>query len=242
MTMDEETDVPVSEPAQSMTADEPNSIWKTGIPAEAIQLALSQGKLFLVWILNSEDPTSSSSVSWTQVWTDETIKTFLSQHAVSIKLNQGTDDATMFLQLVQAPSTAQGVWIVFVGQLLDSFTDPPTPEEMLQRIHSALSKSQASIASSIQPQQAPSSPSTSQETPQSDTINAQLAARRAKLETAKLQHGLFPVLRIKLIYRQRSKRSSSCSSIKTIFLHRSRTTKIHNPTSKRTSSTKIRSS
>src|SRR5271154_3765969 len=104
--MDEETDVPVSEPSHSMTTDEQDSIWNPGTPTEAIQLALSQAKLFLVWILNSEDPTPSSSASWTQVWTDTAINTFLSQHAISIKLNKGTNDATMFLQLVQAPSTA----------------------------------------------------------------------------------------------------------------------------------------
>lgn len=184
--MNEETDASTSEQRDSTTTDERVSLWNTGTPTEAIQLALSQGKLFLVWISpsNSEDPTSS----WTQVWTDTAIKTFLSQHAVSIKLDPGTTDAAMFLQLVQSPPTTQGVWIVFAGQLLDSFTDPPTPEEMLQRIDVSLSKSQNATASSSQP---PQSASSSQAPSQSDKVKEQLAARRAKLEAAKLQHGLF---------------------------------------------------
>ena len=92
------------------------------------------------------------------------IKSTLLEHAVSIKIDQGTTNASMFLQLVQSPSTAHGVWIVFAGQLLDSFTEPPTPEEMLQRINSTISKSQDIKAASSQPPP----PSTSSD-PQSST-------------------------------------------------------------------------
>lgn len=165
--------------------DEEVPIWSTGTPAEAIQLALSQSKLFLVWISSNSD--DDPTPSWTSLWTDSTIKSTLLEHAVSIKLDQGTTDASMFLQLVQSPSTAEGVWIVFAGQLLDSFTEPPTPEEMLQRINSTISKSYDLQTAPSQP--TPPSTSLDPQTLPSDNIRTQLAARRARLEAAKLQHG-----------------------------------------------------
>jgi hypothetical protein len=188
MTMDVETDESVSEQRNSTTMDEEEvSIWNTGTPAEAIQLALSQSKLFLVWISPSSNSDDNPISSWTSLWTDSTIKSTLLEHAVSIKIDQGTTNASMFLQLVQSPSTAQGVWIVFAGQLLDSFTEPVPPEDMLQRINSAISKSHDLKTASLQPHP----PSTSSD-PQTSTpynIQLQLAARRAKLEAAKAQHG-----------------------------------------------------
>jgi hypothetical protein len=63
---------------------------------------------------------------------------------------------------------------------------------MLQRISSALVQSQNSMASSSQPLQSSSS-SSLQESSQSDTVKAQLAARRARMEAAKLQHGIPPL-------------------------------------------------
>lgn len=171
--------------------DEEVSIWNPGTPAEAIQLALSQSKLFLVWISTPSNSDDDPTLLWTSLWTDSTIKSTLLEHAVSIKLDQGTTDASMFLQLVQSPSASQGVWIVFAGQLLDFFTEPPTPEEMLQRIHSTISKSQDIKAAQPPPPSTSSDPQSST----SDTVRAQLAARRARLEAAKLQHGpsLFPL-------------------------------------------------
>src|SRR5271154_4135142 len=113
-----------------------SSIWNTSSPAEAIQLALSQQKLFLVWI----SPTTSDP-AWDSIWTDSAIQSILAERAVSITLAQETPEAAMFLQLLSSPPTATGVWIVFSGQLLDSFIEPPSPEDMLQRINTTFSKS-----------------------------------------------------------------------------------------------------
>jgi hypothetical protein len=193
--------------------------------------------VFLVWISSNSD--DDPTPPWTSLWTDSTIKSTLIEHAVSIKLDQGTTDASMFLQLVQSPSTAEGVWIVFAGQLLDSFTEPPTPEEMLQRINSTISKSYDIKTASSHP--TPPSTSSEPQTLQSDNLRAQLAARRARLEAAKLQHGS-PQKQYKADNRQRRKRSPSSRSIETLYLNRPRKTKIYNPTSKGTSPTKIRKS
>jgi hypothetical protein len=177
--------------------DKSSTIWHTGTPAEAIQLALSQGKLFLVWICESpstdEEQPNSTTSSWNTIWEDKEVKSTLSEHAVSLKLEQGTTDGAMFLQLVGYAPQSSGVWIVFAGQLLDSFSEAPTPEEMHQRLHSTISKIEQLKQAALQPPQpqpstssAPSNPSAN---PQNDKVKAQLAARRAKLEAAKLQHG-----------------------------------------------------
>lgn len=173
------------------------SIWHPGPPAQAIQTAVTQGKLFLVWIeasRNSEQPShdtpSEETSSWDSLWTNQEIRSILLQNAVSLKLGQGTTDAAMFLQLVGAPSTAEGAWIVFAGQLLDTIPSPPSnSEEMLQRIQSTLSKSEelkrapalAALTSS-QPVAAPQ--------PQvSESMQAQLASRRERLEAGKRKYG-----------------------------------------------------
>ena len=213
--MDMEIDESVSEQRNSTTMDEQVSIWNTGTPAEAIQLALSQSKLFLVWISPSSNPEDDPPL-WTPLWTDSTIKSTLLEHAVSIKLHQGTVDASMFLQLVQSPSTAHGVWIVFAGQLLDSFTKPPIPAEMLQRINSTISKLQDLKAAASQ--HSPPSTSSDPQTSTSDNIRAQLAARRAKLEAAKLQHGC-PQETLKADNRHRRKRSPSSGNIETLHIN-----------------------
>jgi hypothetical protein len=204
-----------SEPATMAEATEPRSLWTTASPAEAIQLALSQSKLFLVWIPPAAE---ESSLAWDAVWADTAVDSFLSQYAVAITLAPDSVDATMFLQLVRSEPSAVGVWIVFAGRMLDSFAEPPSPQEMLLRIQSALSSSQvpfapppdslpsqdqsqpvsqpvastsdlstqsAPIASSSQPSQ----PSAQPESSQSDAVREQLAARRARLEAEKAQQG-----------------------------------------------------
>jgi hypothetical protein len=175
-----------------------STIWHAGTSAEAIQLALSQGKLFLVWICESpsadEEPSSATS-SWNTVWEDKEVNSTLSEHAVSLKLEQGTTDAAMFLQLVGSAAQSNGAWIAFAGQLLDSFSEPPTPEEMHQRLQSTISKTEQLKLAALQPPQpqpsTSSAPSNPVANPQNDKVKAQLAARRAKLEAAKLQHGFF---------------------------------------------------
>jgi len=179
-------------PEEPVASSSFSSIWNTSTPAEAIQLALSQQKLFLVWI-----SPSTSDPAWDAIWTSPAIQSILAEHAVAITLAQGTPEAGMFLQLLASPPTATGVWIVFSGQLLDSFTEPPSSaEDMLQRINTTISKSQALKSAAFPPPyQPPASTSTSQQPPQSPTstvspeVAAQLAARRAKLEAAKLQYG-----------------------------------------------------
>jgi hypothetical protein len=176
--------------------DQGSTIWHSGTPAEAIQLALSQGKLFLVWICESpsaDEEQSNSTTSWNTIWEDKEVKSTLSEHAVSLKLEQGTTDAAMFLQLVGSAPESSAAWIVFAGQLLDSFSEPPTPEEMYQRLHSTISKIEQLKQAALQPPQPQPSTSSAPSIPaantQNDKVKAQLAARRAKLEAAKLQHG-----------------------------------------------------
>src|SRR5271170_7229237 len=135
MTMDGDSSISSSE--STNMAQEP-SIWNTGTVSEAIQLSLTQQKLFLVWI----SPSSTSSTlddSWSQVWTNSQIKSTLLEHAVSIKLEQGTTDAAMFLQFVAMDGNAVGIWIIFAGQLGDSLSQPEDPEEMVRRIQTAIS-------------------------------------------------------------------------------------------------------
>jgi len=208
--MDIETDETLSEQRNSMEMDEQVSIWYPGTPAEAIQLALSQSKLFLVWISPSPNSEDDPPV-WPPLWTDSAIKSTLLEHAVSIKLDQETVDASMFLQLVQSPSTTHGVWIVFAGQLLDSFTEPPTPEEMLNRINSTISKLQDLKAAASQ--HPPPSTSSSPQRSTSDNIRTQLAARRAKLEAAKLQHGC-PQETLKLIIDKDEREARRAAALK----------------------------
>lgn len=174
---------------EKTTASPSSSLWNTSSPAEAIQLALSQQKLFLVWI-----SPSTSDPTWDSIWMSTAIQSVLAEHAVSITLTQGTAEAAMFLQLLASPPTATGVWIVFSGQLLDSFTEPPSPEDMLQRIDTTISKSQDLKNAPPPPSQPAASTSTSQQPSQpvstvSPEVAAQLAARRAKLEAANLQYG-----------------------------------------------------
>jgi hypothetical protein len=186
--MDTEDENMPQQPEET-TASPSSSLWNTSSPAEAIQLALSQQKLFLVWI-----SPSTSDPTWDSIWTSTAIQSALAEHAVSITLAQGTTEAAMFLQLLASPPTATGVWIVFSGQLLDSFTEPPSPEDMLQRINTTISKSQDLKNAPPPPSQPATSTSTSQQPSQpvatvSPEVAAQLAARRAKLEAAKLQYG-----------------------------------------------------
>jgi hypothetical protein len=193
----DQVETPVRE-AEPIQTDQASSIWHVGTPGEAIQVALAQGKLFLVWIseappANEDQPTSTNS-SWNAVWEDAEVKSTLGEHAVSLKLEKGTTDAAMFLQLVGSPPHSSGAWIVFAGQLLDSFSEPPMPNEMHQRLQSTISKTEQLKQAALQPpqpQQSASSSTTSNttETSPDDKVKAQLAARRAKLEAAKLQHG-----------------------------------------------------
>jgi hypothetical protein len=203
-----------SEPVAELAG--PRSLWTTASPAEAIQLALSQSKLFLVWIPPSSEEVSSA---WDPVWADTAVHSFLSQYAVAITLAQDSVDAAMFLQLVRSEPSAVGVWIVFAGRMLDSFAGPPSPQEMLLRIQNALSSSQAPLAApadslpSQDPQtqstshtvastsdvstpsapaassSQPSQPYTQTESSQPDSVREQLAARRARLEAEKAQQG-----------------------------------------------------
>lgn len=187
MTMDTDHEISAPEPSDAIPVDTETSIWYSGSSAEAIQLALSQHKLFLVWISQSSD-SATTSESWTKLWADSAINSALFEHAVSLKLEQGTTDAAMFLQLVSSSTAAnEGVWIVFSGQLLDSFTSPPSQEEMLQRLQSTITKAQA-LAVSLQPT-SPQSAGPPSETA-SNSFEVQLAARRANLDAAKRQHGL----------------------------------------------------
>lgn len=215
--MDTDNTVAPSESHDHPMSDASLSIWHTGTPAEAISSAITQQKLFLVWIQQtSEDPSNPTPSSWEAIWTNEEIRVKLLENAVSLKMDQGSTDATMFLQLVGFPADATGVWIVFAGRLLDSFviSEPtPTVEEMLRRIQSTISKAEeiksqpnvpipAPAPATIAVPQPPSSLTSSvplssqpQTQPQNSAIQSQLAARRAKLEAAKAQHGYPPLIK-----------------------------------------------
>ena len=198
-------------------SDSTPSLWHKGTPAEAISHAISHQKLFLVNIQppsESSVPSAStvppSSSSWDTVWTNEEVKAKLLEHAVCLNMTQGSTDATMFLQLIGFPAEATGVWIVFAGRLLDTFTssDPPTTEEMLQRIQSTITKSEEIKSQPVIPPPAvlesPSIQSTTSSQPvpqpQNSAIQSQLAARRAKMEAAKEQHGPTPFLSLRHVF------------------------------------------
>jgi hypothetical protein len=216
------------------TSTSSSSIWNTSSPAEAIQLALSQQKLFLVWI-----SPATSDPAWDSIWTDPAIQSLLAEKAVSITLAQETTEAAMFLQLLSSPPTATGVWIVFSGQLLDSFSEPPSPEDMLQRINNTFSKSPNLQGPQATPSQLP--PSTSTQPPSQAVppeVQAQLAARRARLDAAKLQYGTpSPLQSIEQqltdTCRQRRERTTSVSRSKASRIHRPGTPKIHLPNRQR---------
>lgn len=186
--MVEQEDNTAPQDEESRAKDEEPSIWHSGPPAEAIQLSLSQGKLFLVWIFSDED-------LWAPIWTDSDIKSLLTENAVCLMLEKESNDSAMFLQLIDSNPSAEGVWIVFEGQLLESFTEIPNVESAFQRMQSAVSQSetlrrQQSVSTSASTLPQSVVPSQSQDD-RSEKIKAQLAARRARLETAKLQHGIF---------------------------------------------------
>ena len=199
---------------QQPTSSSLSSIWNTSPPAEAVQLALLQQKLFLVWI--SPAP---SNPAWEVIWTNASIQSLLAEHTVSITLSQGSTEAAMFLQLLSSAPTETGVWIVFAGHLLDSFAEPPTsPEDMLQRINSTISKSEdlklRNYSTNNPPPTHSVEPATSSPLP--PEVQAQLAARRAKLEAAKLQYGTPPLKSKPMrMYRQRGERTIEISGSKT---------------------------
>lgn len=185
-------------------------IWHPGPPADAIQLAVSQQKLFLVWICKSEsdeaesngDSENSDTSSWNSLWTDESIKSLLHQHAISLTLEQSTTDATMFLKLISQPTDATGAWIVFTGRVLVQFPTPPSPQDMHQSLQSTITQietlKQQLAQMHAHPAPSPTTsttlpaPPTTVSTPSSsshtDTIQSQLQARRAAQEARKAQH------------------------------------------------------
>jgi hypothetical protein len=181
---------------------EEKEAWHPGPPADAISLALREGKLFLVWIRettidDTADPPPSDppKQSWQEIWSHETIISSLKNHTVSITLDQNTSDATMFLQLINSTPTAAGVWIIFAGQLLDMFPTAPSVEEMRERIQTAISRSEVLKLSPplvTEPALTDSVPADVEDPEtraRNEKIRQQLAARRAKLEAAKQKHG-----------------------------------------------------
>ena len=99
----------------------------------------------------------------------------------------------MFLQLIGSEPTASGVWVVFAGQLLDTFTDPPSAAEMHQRLQTTITRSEdLKTAPAVTPEPSTSAPIAEDPATRArdDKIKAQLAARRAKLEAAMLKHGM----------------------------------------------------
>jgi len=214
-------------PSDSTTTASSSSIWHTGTPAEAISSAITQQKLFLVWISPCEpsapsepsEPSEPSAdpqtvpASWDTLWSNAEVKAKVLEHAVCLRMTQGTTDAAMFLQLVGFPAQATGLWIVFAGRLLDSVesSEPPEVQELLRRIQAAIGKAEEIKAQPVPVTAPPASvpapvpvsrPATSSavgqsaqgsQESQSPEIQSQLAARRAKMEAAKKQHGPFLV-------------------------------------------------
>ena len=182
-------------------------IWHPGPPADAIQLAVSQQKLFLVWIRKSEsdeeesngDSENSDTSSWNSIWTDESIKSLLHQHAVSLTLEQSTTDATMFLELIGQPADATGVWIVFTGRVLIQFATAPSPQDMHQSLQSTITQIEtlkqqlAQMHAHPAPSPTtsttlPAAPATASPSSPTNTIQSQLQARRAAQEARKAQY------------------------------------------------------
>jgi hypothetical protein len=236
MEQDENTPSTTEEQSMEDVETEENGTWHPGPPAVAISLALSEGKFFLVWIRetttssDTADPPSSDLPlpTWQQIWSDEKIASILSADAICITLNQGTTDATMFLETLGSP-TSTGVWIIFAGQLLDTFHTPPSVEEMRERISRASLQSRVLLVPPTSEQLAietesrrreelglprgaaltsPSDssirdPEDAETRAKNEKIKQQLAARRAKLEAAKQKHGTplhFPTIPPRLTF------------------------------------------
>jgi hypothetical protein len=175
--------------------DDEKTLWHPGPPAEAIQLSVSQQKLFLVWIRSKSTVSKDTSEepSWDSVWTDDKIKALLEEHVISLQLEQSTSDAAMFLQLINQPADAEGVWIVFAGRVLLSFTESPSVEAMQTQLETTVSQiesfKQQYAQSQQQAQAQVSAPTTS--SPQStlpESLRSQLAARRTAQEQRKQAH------------------------------------------------------
>src|SRR5579862_7842691 len=200
--------------SESMTEGGP-TVWHPGPPAEAIQLAISQQKIFLVWIQktksseSSESSGSSETSAWSSLWSDEAVQSLLREHMVSLTLEQSTSDAAMFLQLMTQSVDAVGVWIIFAGKLLLSFTDPPSVEDLRTTLQTTITqveafKQFAQAQAQIQTQQqshasssplSSSSPTTQSTIPhnpattsQTESLQTQLSARRVAQEQRKLAH------------------------------------------------------
>ena len=73
MDQDDNTIPETGNKAMEDVNNEAESIWHPGPPAEAISLALSQGKLFLVYISQPQSDSTPDS-PWTPIWSDATIK------------------------------------------------------------------------------------------------------------------------------------------------------------------------
>jgi hypothetical protein len=153
---------------QVMTDQE---IWFDGAPAEAIQAAVSQQKIFLVWIHSddSQNPESSetddaeeSSSDWSSLWTHPEIKPLLLAQSINLNLTQNSPNAEMFLQSISSPTNAVGVWLIFSGQVLASYHSAPTVQVFLSFLT---------------------------ETVKAIIIQRQLAARRAAMDVHKAAHG-----------------------------------------------------
>ena len=184
--------------------EEAKTIWHPGPPSEAIQLAISQQKLFLVWIQKTESEESSdpNAASWDSLWTDDKIKPLLEEYMVSLKLEKTTSDAEMFLQSINHPTDSVGVWVIFAGRLLLSFTEPPSIDDMQTQLQSTVSQIetfkqqfQAQVQEQTQAQRSehapqPYSSSSSSSTTDAPTqdIQSQLAARRLAQEQRKQAH------------------------------------------------------
>jgi hypothetical protein len=154
-------------------------IWHQGFPGEAVQLALSEQKLFLVWIHPETAPFSEGTApetaeaentsSWDSLWTNPTIKSILLQSAVCLNLTQSTANAGMFLQSVGSAANSTGLWIISSGQVVSSFQQPPTRHDLQTLLSSTLDSMKRAAQ-----------------------IQSQLAARRAALVAHKAQHGIPP--------------------------------------------------
>jgi hypothetical protein len=189
-----------STPSPSVPEISDASLWHPGPAQEAIQVALASQKLFLVFVSSPE-----TLSKWTPLWSDSAITSILRDHAVCLRISTNTSESKMFLPLVGAEPTSLGVWVVFAGELIDSFASPDLKaEEFLERMQKAVDRAKElkenMRAVSVGPSQVGMGGASSD--PRSEQLRNQLAERRAKLEAAKRQYGLDPFLsfRIFLVY------------------------------------------
>ncbi|ETS84246.1 hypothetical protein PFICI_02271 [Pestalotiopsis fici W106-1] len=154
-----------------------------GTLEEGISTALQQSKQVVCFVTDGEE----ESQQWeTEFLTEDTVKTHLQTHAVTLRLQAGSTEAGYLEALFPVPRKPTVV-IIENGQLKEYIAAGTTREEFLRRVNRTLAGSSAQAPQSA-PQQvttAGESNSPDQESLASPQVQALLVERAARLEADK---------------------------------------------------------